>query len=62
MLGLGDWGVSLAFILTLCSTAFCAVYGFINWNTPGPEEEEREIAEEEEWEKGELRELGGVPK
>ena len=43
MFGLGDFGVSLAFILTLCSTAFCAIYGFVNWNTPGPEEEEREI-------------------
>lgn len=49
MLGLGDWGVSLAFVLTLASAAFCAVYGFINWNRPGPEEESREIAEEEAW-------------
>jgi hypothetical protein len=53
MLGLGDWGVSLAFILTLGSTALCAVYGFVNWNKPNPDEEVREIAEEEEWEKGE---------
>lgn len=49
MLGLGDWGVSLAFVLTLASAAFCAVYGFINWNRPSPEEEIREIAEEEAW-------------
>ena len=53
MLGLGDWGVSLAFILTLASTVLCAVYGFINWNKPSPEEEVEEIAEEEAWEKGE---------
>lgn len=50
MLGLGDWGVSLAFLLTLGSAAFCVVYGFVNWNQPGPDEEVREIVEEEEWE------------
>ena len=53
MLGLADWGVTLAFILTLGATALCAVYGFANWNKPGSEEENREIAEEEAWEKGE---------
>ena len=50
MLGLGDWGVSLAYLLTLGTAALCAVYSFINWNTPSPEEEIREIAEEEAWE------------
>jgi hypothetical protein len=55
MLGLGDWGVSLAFILTLASAALCAIYGFVNWNKPGPEEEIREIAEEEAWEEREIR-------
>ncbi len=53
MLGLGDWGVSLAFLLTLGSAAFCVVYGVANWNKPGPDEEVREIVEEEEWEKRE---------
>jgi len=53
MFGLGDLGVSLAFLLTLGSAALCAVYGFINWNKPSPEEEIAEIAEEETWEKGE---------
>lgn len=53
MLGLGDAGVSLAYLLTLGSALLCAVYGFINWNKPAPEEEAREIAEEEAWEKGE---------
>ena len=51
MLGLGDVGVSLAFILTLVSTALCAVYGFINWNKPGAQEEAAEIAEEAVWER-----------
>ena len=60
MLGLGDVGVSLAFLLTLGSAALCAVYGFINWNKPSPEEE---IAEEEAWERGEIRgEVQGEPK
>lgn len=53
MLGLGDWGVSLAFLLTLGSAALCAVYGFINWNKPSPDEEIAEIAEEEAWEQKE---------
>ena len=54
MLGLGDWGVSLAFVLTLCSAALCAIYGFMNWNKPAPAEEAREIAEEEAWETAEI--------
>ena len=55
MLGLGDWGVSLAFLLTLGSAALCAAYGFANWNKPGAQEEVAEIAEEEAWEKGETK-------
>lgn len=50
MLGLGDFGVSLAFILTLGSAALCAVYGLINWNRPGAQEERAEIAELAAWE------------
>ena len=57
MLGLGDWGVSLAYLLTLGTAALCAVYGFANWNRPSPDEERREIAEEAEWEKHEPEEL-----
>ena len=58
MLGLGDWGVSLAYVLTLGSAAFCAVYGLLNWNKPSPGEELKEIVEEEEWEKHEIE--GGL--
>lgn len=53
ILGLGDWGVSLAFVLTLASAALCALYGFTNWNKPAPDEELKEIAEEEAWERKE---------
>jgi hypothetical protein len=56
MLGLGDWGVSLAYWLTLGSAALCAIYGFLNWNLPVPVEEAKEIAEEEVWEKNESKE------
>lgn len=55
MLGLGDWGVSLAFLLTLGATALCVIYGLINWNKPSPEEEIKEIAEEEAWENEEIQ-------
>ena len=54
MLGLGDWGVSLAYLLTLGATLLCIVYGYINWNKPNREEEDREIAEEEAWEQEEI--------
>lgn len=57
MLGLGDWGVSLAYLLTLATAGLCAAYGFVNWNRPSPDEELREIAEEAEWEKREPEEL-----
>lgn len=39
MLGFGDLGVTLAFVLTLASAALCVVYGFLHWNdddTPLP--------------------------
>ena len=55
MLGLGDWGVASAYLLTLAATAFCIIYGCINWNKPSAEEEKSEILEEEEWEKREVR-------
>ncbi len=54
MLGLGDWGVSLAYLLSLGATLLCIVYGYINWNKPSQEEENREIAEEEAWEQEEI--------
>ena len=53
MLGLGDFGVSLAYVLTLGATAVCVIYGCINWNKPAPEAVAQEIAEEEAWEMNE---------
>ena len=54
MLGLGDFGVSLAYLLSLGATLLCIVSGYINWNKPNQEEEDREIAEEEAWEQEEI--------
>jgi hypothetical protein len=53
MLGFADWGVASAYLATLGATALCVVYGVVNWNEPGAEEEKKEILEEEAWEQNE---------
>ena len=45
MLGLGDFWVSLIFLLTILSTILCVVYGIMYWNKDG-ESSTAEIAEE----------------
>ncbi len=50
MFGLADWGVSLAYGLTLAAAAACVVYGVMNWNRPR-EDEAAEAREELEWER-----------
>lgn len=52
MLGLGDFWVSLVFILTILSSLLCVVYGAIYWNRDG-EPTKLELEEEERWEKDE---------
>ena len=52
MLGLGDFWVSLVFILLILSTGLCVVYGAINWNK-GAEDDEFIQQEEKAWEKDE---------
>lgn len=52
MLGLGDFWVSLVFVLTILSTILCVVYGAKNWNK-GDEPSAEEIEEEKKWEKEE---------
>jgi len=52
MLGLGDFAVSLVFVLTILSMILCLVYGIANWNKDGTEdakveEEERQWQDEE---------------
>lgn len=48
MLGLGDFWVSLVFILLILSTALCVVYGAINWNK-GAEDDATILQEEKQW-------------
>jgi len=51
MLGLGDFSVSLVFVLLILSTVLCVVYGAINWNNDG--EETSMQKEAEQWDKEE---------
>jgi hypothetical protein len=52
MLGLGDFWVSLVFVLLILSTLLCVVYGAINWNKGGVDDEIIQ-QEEDRWEKDE---------
>ena len=52
MLGLGDFNVSLVFILTLLSAVLCVVYGLLNWNRGGLDDD-KIVQEEQQWEKEE---------
>jgi hypothetical protein len=52
MLGLGDFWVSLVFILLILSTLLCVVYGAINWNKGGADDEIIQ-QEEDRWERDE---------
>jgi len=58
MLGLSGFGVFLAYVLTIAAAVLCVVYGIMNWNKPSMEEEKKEIAEEQAWEKNDP-DLGG---
>jgi hypothetical protein len=48
MFGLGDFGVSLAFMLCIASAILCVVYGLMNWNK-GSDDEAEQIKEELKW-------------
>ncbi|MCK4965987.1 hypothetical protein KAS50_03085 [bacterium] len=52
MLGLGDFWVSLIFLLTILSAILCVVYGIVYWNKDG-EPTSVEIEEEKKWDKEE---------
>ena len=54
MLGLGDFWVSLVFVLCLGSVLLCVVYGLANWNKGGGPGK-KEIAEEKRWDKEEKK-------
>ena len=51
MLGLGDFSVSLVFVLLILSAILCVVYGAMNWNNDGEEaslNKEADLWEKEE--------------
>ena len=45
MLGLGDFWVSLVYVLIILSTVLCVVYGALNWNKDG--HDDATLADEE---------------
>ncbi len=49
MLGLGDFWVSSVFVLLFLSTLLCVVYGAVNWNNGG-EDDQVLVEEEKKWE------------
>ena len=52
MFGLGDFWVSSVFVLMALSTILCVVYGAINWNNDGADDEVLQ-EEEKKWEEDE---------
>ncbi len=52
VLGIPDPWVWGAYILCILAVIICVIYGIINWNKGG-EDEEEQIKEELEWEKKE---------
>ena len=52
VLGIDDPWVWSAYILTILSMLLCVVYGVLNWNKGG-EDEEEQVKEEMEWHKKE---------
>lgn len=54
VLGILDPWVWGAYILCILITVFCVIYGLVNWNRGG-EDEEEQIMEELRWEEEEKR-------
>jgi hypothetical protein len=54
MLGLGDFWVSLGFVLTVASVILCVWYGAVNWNKDGGSSK-KELAEEKRWDQEEKK-------
>lgn len=54
VLGILDPWVWGAYILCILITVFCVIYGLVNWNRGG-EDEEEQIMEELRWEEEERR-------
>jgi hypothetical protein len=48
MFGLGDFWVSLVFVLIILSSILCVIYGAVNWNKEG-DEDATLVDEERQW-------------
>lgn len=51
MFGLGDFGISLVYVLCILSAVLCICYGIINWNKGAETEEKVDM----EWKKDEAK-------
>ncbi|HPG39959.1 MAG TPA: hypothetical protein PLP19_11160 [bacterium] len=51
ILGLGDFNVSLVFILLILSTLLCVIYGLVKWNEDG--DDVKISGKEKQWDKEE---------
>lgn len=53
MLGMGDYQIFTVYVLCILSAVLCIAYGLIKWNK-GEDPTNKEVKEEEEWEKKEV--------
>jgi hypothetical protein len=51
MLGMGDFGIFLAYVLCIASTLACVIYGIFTWNKGA--EKEGELKKDVNWEEKE---------
>jgi hypothetical protein len=55
-----DYGVLLAYVMTLLAFLFCVIYGILNWKK-GLEEKDGDYREEIRWEKEEIELIERLP-
>jgi hypothetical protein len=60
MLGFTDIWVFLGFVLAICCSLFCLIYGLINWRK-GAVEKDGDYREEIRWEKEEIELIEKLP-
>ncbi|OPY80103.1 MAG: hypothetical protein A4E65_01630 [Syntrophorhabdus sp. PtaU1.Bin153] len=60
MLGFDDFWVLASYVLTICCTVFCLIYGFVNWHK-GITEKDGDYREEIRWEKEEIELIEKLP-
>lgn len=60
MLGFSDFWVFLGYMLTICSSLLCLIYGIMNWRK-GVNEKDGDYREEIRWEKEEIELIEKLP-